>query len=112
MADPNTPTSRAILKAIHASLGLVASSSELFTYSQLCAVRDDLKKALAIVDGKTEVIRTSLFLMEVLEYLVTNPFYTGKKRLIIDLSDWDTSSDEDETMDGTLPARGCSLFFF
>ena len=55
----NTPTSRAIVKTVRASMRLVGGSSELLTVSQLFAVKSDIHKALAIVNGQIQASQSS-----------------------------------------------------
>ena len=99
MADPpNTPTGRAILKAARAMLLLVSSSSELLTHSQLLAVRNELRSALAIVNGQIQVVQSGqLFCKR--SHSTPNLYSTGGEKLVIDISDWEVTSDEDEEQD-------------
>ena len=55
----NTPTSRAIVKMVCASMRLVGGSSELLTVSQLFAVKSDIREALAIVNGQIQASQSS-----------------------------------------------------
>ena len=50
----NTPTSRAIVKTVCASMRLVGGSSELLTVSQLFAVKSDIREVLAIVNSQIQ----------------------------------------------------------
>lgn len=64
---PNTLTGRAILKAVHASLGLVTSSSNLLTYSQLLALSQELREASFMVNGRLRAIVFGSFIKNTLE---------------------------------------------
>ena len=60
MTEPtSTPTSCAIVKTVHASMRLVGGSSELLTVSQILAVKSDLRKTLAIVNGQIQAAQSS-----------------------------------------------------
>ena len=111
--SPSILTGRAILKAIRASLGLVNSSSELFTFSQLLAVRRVLRDALVIIDSKIQAFESGSFAVNVLEGSVTNPYLSGDQKVVIDISDWELTSDEDEMSDIDAPGREsfCSTNF-
>ena len=62
MADPpRTLTSRAIVKAVRASLRLMNSSSELFTVSQLLAVSRELEVASAAINSQLQVLQLGSF---------------------------------------------------
>ena len=58
---PKTPTSRAILNAVRASLRLMNSSSELLTVSQLLAIRRELEVASAVVTGQLQALQFGSF---------------------------------------------------
>lgn len=74
MADsPSILASRAILKAVRASLGLVNSSSESFTFSQLLALRSVLRDTLTVVNGKIQVEESGSSAANLLLNFTTNP---------------------------------------
>jgi len=104
MTNPlNTPTSRAIVKAVRGSLRLVGSSSELLTASQLFAVRSDLHETLAIVNGQIQASQSGTSIWNVLERFATNSHFIDDQKLVIDLSDWEGSSDEGDEDNGDAP---------
>jgi hypothetical protein len=106
MTAPDTSTGRAIVKTVHASLSLVSSSSELLTLSQLYAVRNELLVALAITNSKIRVGKSSLSFTTILKYPATNLHSTGEKKEVIDISNWDATSDEESEQDKGDP---CTL---
>lgn len=109
---PNIPTGRAILRAVRASMKLVDSSLELLTESQLIAMRSDLHRTLAIVNGRLSPAHPSKFAINVLKSLVADSYSTANQKVVIDLSDWDSDgSDKDENSDRNVPGSECSIFF-
>lgn len=59
--SPNSATGRAIVRAIRGSLGLVRDPLGLLSVSQLLAVKDELREALAIVNGQIQAKQTGMF---------------------------------------------------
>ena len=94
MAD-STPTGRAIVQAVCAALRLVSSSDGLLTLSQLLAVKADIGEALAFVDGKIQAERSGVFSKEILICLATHQCFTDDHRVILDVSDWESASGEE-----------------
>jgi len=104
MTDPS-PTSLAIFKAVRASLRLASSSSELLTIAQLLALKGDLRETLAIISGQIRTEESGTFAKNVVKCLETHSCFTDDHKVIIDLSDWESTSDEEEE-DGIEDASG------
>jgi len=101
----NIPTGRAIVRAVRASLRLTGSSLELLTVSQLFAVKSELRQTLAIVNGQIQATHPSSTASSGgdLEYFTTDSCFTDDQQLVIDLSDWDSASEENGERDGNVP---------
>ena len=94
MAEPS-PVNRAIFNTVCASLRLAGSSSGLLTISQLLGVKENLHATLAVISGQIQAEQTSKFANNVPKRLATHPCFTDDQRVIIDLSDWESASDEE-----------------
>jgi len=55
----DSPAGLIILKAVRASLRLVNSSTELFTMSQMLALKFDIDTTLAVVNGQIQAEKPS-----------------------------------------------------
>ena len=95
----NTPTTRAMVRSVRASLRLVSCSSELLTESQLFAVKKDLQETLAIVNGQIQAIKSGTSLEDSSGCFATDSCFIDDHKLVIDMSDWEDTSDEDEKDD-------------
>ena len=95
--SPNNPTGCAIFKAVSASLVLTRKSTTLLTYSQLLALRDELCKVSATVNGQLEVMRSGSFVRKLLDHFTAKSYFTDGGQLLLDLSDWNTTSDEEDS---------------
>ena len=95
MTDP--PTGCAITKAICTLLKLASSSSKLLTVSQLLSVKKDLRETLAIINGQIHAAESGTFAKNVLKCLVTHLNFTDDHKLIIDMSDWEDTPDEEDS---------------
>lgn len=100
----SSPTSLAIVNAVRASLRLVSCSSELLSIAQLRAVRDDLCETLAIVNGQIQSENFGTLSGSLLTRLATHLCFADDRRVVIDLSDWDSASDgeDEETTDANV----------
>ena len=83
----------------------------MLTYSQLLAIRSSLRKASAIVDHRTNALRSGVFLVETPKYFTANPYFAGNKQLVIDTCDWETTLEEEELSEGNAASCGYFLFF-
>jgi hypothetical protein len=95
MTDPS-PTALAIFKAVRASLRLASSSSELLTIAQLLALKGDLRETLAIISSQIRTEESGTFANNFLKRLGNHSHFTDDHKVIIDLSDWESASDEEE----------------
>ena len=107
MADPS-PTGNAIFETVRASLKLASSSSELFTINHLRALKDDLQVTLAVIRGQIQSEEIGTFAVDILNCLMTHSCFTDNIRVIIDLSDWESGSDDEKELEkeraaGTYP---------
>lgn len=74
MEDPPIAlTGRAILKAVHASLGLVTHSSRLLTVSQLLVISRELQQVTSIVNGRLRGTLFGLFTKYTSEHFQLTP---------------------------------------
>ena len=111
----DSPTGRAITKVVCASLRLVSSLSEQLTVSQLLSVKRDLRETLAIINGQIQATQSSMFANNVLKCLATHPDFTDDNKLVIDMSDWEDTPDEegpsgeDKIEDGNTAGSRCPI---
>ena len=71
---PKPTRGRTVFRTVRASLGLVDSSSELFTVSQLLVVKNELEKALATINLQLKEELAGLFIENILWCFVTDPY--------------------------------------
>lgn len=93
----SSPTGLAILKAVRASLRLVSSSSELLTISQLLAVKHELCETFTVINAQIQVEQSGTFSKNIphrLAALATHSCFKDDRKVVIDLTDWESSSDE------------------
>ena len=108
MSNSPSITGRVIFRAVSSSLELVKGSSGLLTVSQLVALKRELENTLATVDGRLQAKLSGSFVENLLDCFTTDTYFTEGQKLHIDLSDWATS-DEDENSDGNAPSCGYPL---
>ena len=89
-------TNRAIFKTVDASLKLASSSSELLTISQLLAIKDNLQATLAVISGQIQTENSGMFAENILNVWQPIRVSTGDYRVVIDMSDWESASDEEK----------------
>lgn len=72
---------------------MVNSSTDLFSLSELLVLKSELKCTLALVEGQTQVQLSGVFFPNIPRSIMTHLSLT--ERSTIDLTDWDSSSDEE-----------------
>lgn len=92
----SSPTARAITRSAQASLRLVSSSTGLLSLSQLLAMEFELRGTLAIVSGQIQAELSGVFPKNVPRHLETHSYFTDDHRVVIDLSDWDSTFDDEQ----------------
>jgi len=105
MTDPS-PSALAIFKAVRASLRLASSSSELLTIAQLLALKGDLRETLAIISGQIQTEESGTFTKKVVNRLEAHLCFTDDHKVIIDLSDWESTSDEEDEIEDASAVDG------
>jgi hypothetical protein len=86
---------RAIVKALRASLKLASSSSGRLSLSQLYALNSDLCKTMAVISNQIQVEESGTSTENVLTWLATHSCFIDDRRIVLDVSDWDSESDEE-----------------
>jgi hypothetical protein len=99
------PTGLAIVKAARASLRLVSCSSDQLTLSQLLAMESELRNTLAIVKGHIHAEFTGTSSKNVLKAYATHSYFTDDSRVLIDLTDWASSDEEEAKVGGKNATR-------
>ena len=96
MTDSNTACET--FEAVRTSTILARTSLQFLTLAQLLMLKDDLHKTLAVVDGqiRADLEAPGMFAKNLFERLTTHSCFTGDRRVIIDSSDWEGTSDEEE----------------
>ena len=88
------PAGCAVFRAVRALLKLMNSSSELLSLFQLLAMRNDLCETLAIINSKIEAEQSGMFDKNTPKSVATNQCFTDDRRVVIDMSDWESGSEE------------------
>jgi len=101
------PVGRAVFKAVRASLRLASSSSELLSLSQLLAIKDDLRETLAIINGQIEAEQSGGFAKNIPRYLATNSCFIDDRKVVIDMSDWESGSEDEASRNRETSAVRC-----
>ena len=105
MANPS-PTGREIVQAVRKALRSVSGSDELLTHSQLLAVRTEINNALTFVNTQIQVEELCTSSKETPRCLATHlPCFTVDRKVVLDLSDWESASDEEEDGDERMGAE-------
>lgn len=95
MVDSSVP-GRAILKTVRASLRLARNSSKLLTVSQLLAMESNIINTLATVRGQIQAEQSGTLSIGCSERTASHPRFTDDCKVILNMSDWDGTSDEEK----------------
>jgi hypothetical protein len=87
---------RAIVKALRASLKLASTSSGRLSLSQLYALNSDLRKTMAVINNQIQVEESGTSIENVLTQLATHSCFIDDRKILLDVSDWDSESDEEK----------------
>jgi hypothetical protein len=87
---------RAIIKALRASLKLASTSSGWLSLSQLYALNSDLHKTMAVINNQIQVEESGMSIENVLTQLATHSCFIDDRKILLDVSDWDSESDEEK----------------
>lgn len=103
-----TDTALAITTAVRASLGLVSSSAELLSISQLFALESELRNALTIVKRQLRADLHGTFFKKILKCLANNLLFAflgpHSPGSTVDLTGWDSSSEGEKYEDEGVKA--------
>jgi hypothetical protein len=93
--NDSSPTGRAIFKAVGRSLKLARASSQLLTVSQLLAMEGRLRKMFAVISDEIETKQSGTS-FAISKSWATHTCFTDGYQIIIDVSDYEDSSDEEK----------------
>ena len=85
-------------EAVRTSVVPANTSLQVLTLAQLLTLKDDLRETLAVVDSQiqADLEAFGMFVKNVFERLTAHSCFTGGREVIIDSSDWEETSDEEE----------------